>query len=95
MQNIIDPWIVGCNFNFILDSSEKWGGLLVNYNGTTDVNQCVNTCSLTNLEYSESNYTWWNKRTEEECILKRLHRVFENQKFVNEFSSSEVRHLIT
>lgn len=39
-------------------------------------------------------YTWWNERIEEDCILKRLDRIFGNNEFMQEFPTSEVHHLI-
>ncbi|XP_060211814.1 uncharacterized protein LOC132639380 [Lycium barbarum] len=45
-------------------------------------------------KFCSNKYTWWNGRNEEECIFKRLDRVFGNQKFMDLFPSSEVSHFI-
>lgn len=46
------------------------------------------------LKTTGSRYTWWNGRTEGECIFKRLDRVLGNQALFNLIPSSEVHHLI-
>ncbi|XP_049356312.1 uncharacterized protein LOC125820932 [Solanum verrucosum] len=46
------------------------------------------------LKFTGSCYTWWNGRIEEDCIFKRLDRVFGNNEFMNTFQGSEVHHLI-
>ncbi|XP_060190556.1 uncharacterized protein LOC132619776 [Lycium barbarum] len=92
--NIQGPWIIGKNFNVILRPNEKVGVLLVHLSETADFAHFVNNCGLMELKYSGSRYTWWNGRTEEDCIFKRLDRVFGNQEFMDLFPSSEVPHLI-
>ncbi|XP_060210563.1 uncharacterized protein LOC132637499 [Lycium barbarum] len=92
--NIQGPWIVGGDFNVILKSDEKLGGLPVHLAETDDFAHFVNNCGLMELKYFGSRYTWWNGRTEEDCIFKRLDRVFGNQEFMDLFLSSEVSHLI-
>ncbi|KAK6773704.1 hypothetical protein RDI58_028942 [Solanum bulbocastanum] len=78
-NNTICPWIVGGDFNTIIHESEKLGGLPVTQNKTTDFIQCINTCALNELKFIGSCYTWWNGRIEEDCIFKRLDRVFWKQ----------------
>ncbi|XP_060200399.1 uncharacterized protein LOC132628652 [Lycium barbarum] len=91
--NIQGPWIVGGDFYVILKADEKLGGLPVHLSKTIDFDHFVNNCGLMELK-SGSRYTWWNGRTEEDCIFKRLDRVFGNQEFINLSPSSEVSHLI-
>ncbi|KAH0761375.1 hypothetical protein KY290_017448 [Solanum tuberosum] len=88
------PWLVGGDFNVIMDSSEKLGGIPVTQNETVDFAQCINSCALTELKFTRSKYTWWNGRIEEDCIFKRLDRVFGNTEFIQHFLVSEVQHLI-
>lgn len=38
--------------------------------------QYINSCSLFEIMFKSSSYTWWNGGIEEECIFKRLDRVF-------------------
>lgn len=59
-----------------------------------DFAQCKNNYALTELPWSKSIYTWLNVRIEEECICKRLDRVFGNNDFIQEFPETKVQHLI-
>lgn len=93
-QRIQTLWVVGGNFNVILDLEEKQGGLQVTIQKTADFANCVNNCSLTEIKYTDSRFIWWNGRTDEDWQFKRLDRMFENQEFMDIFPSSEVHHLI-
>ncbi|KAH0705834.1 hypothetical protein KY285_010364 [Solanum tuberosum] len=73
------PWMVGGDFNVILGDEEKIGGLPVYPQEYEDFAFCVNSCDLFDLHFSGSPFTWWNGRTDERCIFKRLDRVVINQ----------------
>ncbi|KAG5632048.1 hypothetical protein H5410_003765 [Solanum commersonii] len=49
-------------------------GLPVTQYETIDFAHCINSCSLNELKFIGSKYTWWNGRIEEDCIFKRLDR---------------------
>lgn len=68
------PWIVGGDFNVILNDSKKLRGLLVIHVETSDFAQCASNCALIEFPFFGSIYTWWNERTREESIFKRLDR---------------------
>lgn len=94
MRPAVDiPWIVGGDFNVILNEEEKMGGLFEQQEAI-DFALCINNCSLIEPKFSRSNYTWWNGRIEKKCIFKRLDRVLVNNVFLDCFQSSEVFHLI-
>lgn len=93
-MNIQSAWLVEGDFNVILNPNEKLGGLPVTMQKTADFASCVNNCSLTKIRYTRNNFKWWNGRIEEDYQLKRLDRIFRNQKFMNIFPASEVHHLI-
>ncbi|KAK4710274.1 hypothetical protein R3W88_004787 [Solanum pinnatisectum] len=88
------PWMIGGDFNVILNEEEKQGGLPFMQREAMEFAQCINNCGLIELKYSGSNFTWWNGRIEEHCIFKRLDRVMGNQEFMDLLPSSEVQHLI-
>ncbi|KAK6784430.1 hypothetical protein RDI58_017885 [Solanum bulbocastanum] len=93
-ERIKVPWLIGGDFNVIKNGSEKLEGLPVTQQEVADFLQCINNYALTEIQFSGSVYTWWSGRIEEECIFKRLDRVFGNEKFHQEFTRSEVQHLI-
>ncbi|XP_049360162.1 uncharacterized protein LOC125824856 [Solanum verrucosum] len=92
--SMTSPWLVGGDFNVIIDDLEKYGGLPVQFNETEDFIHCNNTCQLTNLGFKESMYTWWNGKTDAACLFKRLDRCLGNQALQDLFPNLEVEHLI-
>ncbi|XP_070057236.1 uncharacterized protein [Nicotiana tomentosiformis] len=51
-------------------------------------------CTLYDLGFKGSLYTWWNGRSDIDCICKRLDRFLANQQFQDLFPALEVEHLI-
>lgn len=50
-------------------------------NEVEDFRQCINTCSLFDLGFKGTIYTWWNGRTDDDCTFKRLDRCSTNMEF--------------
>ncbi|XP_075091480.1 uncharacterized protein LOC142171691 [Nicotiana tabacum] len=88
------PWLVGGDFNVVLHEDGKIGGFPVHPPEYEDFAFCVNSCSLFEQGYKESPFTWWNERSNAECIFKRLNRIFVNLPFQNMLPTIEVEHLI-
>ncbi|XP_075101068.1 uncharacterized protein LOC142176735 [Nicotiana tabacum] len=88
------PWVVGGDFNVVLNEEEKIGGLPVYPLEYEDFTFCVNSCGLFDMGYKGSPFTWWNGRPNAECIFNRLERVFINLPFQTLFSSTKVEHHI-
>lgn len=95
LNNVIQkPWIVGGDFNIIINDSEKLGGLDIASDEIIDFTQCLNNSILSKISFTGSSYTWWNGRIEEACIFKRLDRVLGNSQFQQHIPNFEVEHLI-
>ncbi|KAG5606965.1 hypothetical protein H5410_028457 [Solanum commersonii] len=88
------PWVIGGDFNVVLNDSEKLGGLPVCQMETTDFAHCISDSGLIEFPFSGSLYTWWNGRTGEDSIFERLDRVLGNEAFWSECNNSEVTYLI-
>lgn len=88
------PWLVGGDFNIIMNEEEKLGRLPVSQMETFDFAQCISNCALTKLPFSGSIYTWWDEKNGEDSIFKRLDRVLGNQLFWLECNQSDVQHLV-
>ncbi|XP_070055567.1 uncharacterized protein [Nicotiana tomentosiformis] len=88
------PWLVGGDFNVILHEDEKIGELPVHPHKYEDFVFCVNSCGLFEQGYKGIPFTWWNGRSNVECIFKRLDRIFVNLPFQNMLPTIEVEHLI-
>lgn len=78
----------------ILHGDEKIGGLPVHPPEYEDFAFCVNSCGLFKQGNKGSPFTWWNGRSNAECIFKRLDRNFVNLPFQNMLPTIEVEHLI-
>ncbi|KAH0712322.1 hypothetical protein KY289_008281 [Solanum tuberosum] len=52
--NVDVPWIVGGDFNVILEETEKLGGLPVTQQETTDFAQCLSSCNLSEITFKAS-----------------------------------------
>ncbi|XP_075103611.1 uncharacterized protein LOC142178181 [Nicotiana tabacum] len=88
------PWLVGGDFNVLLNEEEKIGGLPVYPPEYEDFDFCVNSCELFDTSYKGSPFTWWNGRPNAECIFKRLDKIIVNSPFQSLFPTTEVKHLI-
>lgn len=73
-----------------MHESEKLGGLLVTQEETIDTISCINAYYLNELKFTRT----VTLDIEEECIFKRLERVFGNNEFMNTLQRNEVHHLI-
>lgn len=82
-NNMTDPWIIGGDFNVIINEEEKIGGLPILPAEYDDFAFCVNSCKLYEVQYKESPITWWNGRTDEHCIYKKLDKMLTNSQFEN------------
>nr|XP_016477413.1 PREDICTED: uncharacterized protein LOC107798896 [Nicotiana tabacum] len=87
-------WLVGGDFNVVLHEDEKIGRLPVHPTEYEDFAFCVNSCGLLKKGYKGSPFTWWNGRSNVECIFKRLNRTFVNFPFQNMLPTIEVEHQI-
>lgn len=84
---------MGGDFNVILNEEEKLGGLEFTQQEAINFAHCISYSGLSKINFSGSNYTWWNSRTDEACTFKRLDRIIANARIWELFPSSEVQHL--
>lgn len=83
-------WIIGGDFNVILNEEEKLGGLEFEQTEAIDFGFFINNCELEELKFSGSKFTWWDSKAAEDCIFKRLEKILVNQEFMNLFPASKV-----
>ncbi|XP_070032139.1 uncharacterized protein [Nicotiana tomentosiformis] len=88
------PWVVGGDFNVLIDEDEKIGEIPVYPPEYEDFACCANSCALFDVGYKGSPFTWWNGRPNSECIFKRPDRIFVNQHFQQLYPRIKVEHLI-
>ncbi|XP_060200359.1 uncharacterized protein LOC132628609 [Lycium barbarum] len=92
-NNMTALWLVGGDFNVILNEEEKIGGLPVLPQEYEDFAFCLNSCKLHEMPFKGSPFTWWNGRAANDCIFKRLDRIVYNDALQNWFGQLEVEHL--
>ncbi|XP_060183100.1 uncharacterized protein LOC132613059 [Lycium barbarum] len=62
------PWLIGGDFNVILNGEEKIGGLPGFPQEYEDFALCVNSYELTDINFKGSPFTWWNGRTTQNFV---------------------------
>ena len=82
-------WICLGDFNTTLYPNEVFGGNTRRDQGTVEFNECVNASCLVDLRYTGNFYTWNNRRSGLEHIIKRkLDRALVNQGWLDYFPSA-------
>lgn len=79
MANSNLSWLIGEDFNAILNEEEKIGGLPVTQQDVEDFAFCVNSCDLKEVPFKGNPYTWWNGRAGDDYIFERLDRILVNE----------------
>lgn len=77
----------------MLNEEEKIGGLPVIDVDHEDFENCIFSCDLNKIQFKGSPFTWWNGRTDSNCIFERLDKNFSNQEMQDRFNHMEVEHL--
>lgn len=52
------PWLIGGNFNIVLNLEEKIRGLPVIDADHEDFETCISSCDLSEIPFKESHFTW-------------------------------------
>ncbi|XP_060182476.1 uncharacterized protein LOC132612168 [Lycium barbarum] len=87
------PWMVGGDFNVVMNDQEKIGGVPIVPQDYEDFAFCINSCDLFETGFKGSPFTWWNSRAGDDCIFERLNIIFFNSQFQQWFGHIEVEHL--
>ncbi|XP_060182470.1 uncharacterized protein LOC132612164 [Lycium barbarum] len=87
------PWAVCGDFNSILSTEEKMGGIPHGLNKSIPFMECLQDCGLNDIGFSGSRFTWCNERKEENVIWKRLDRMVVNDNWNDVFPISNVIHM--
>lgn len=67
-----NTWLVLRDFNEILKSREKWGGIPRQGESVEDVKRTVAQCNLLDLGLFGPKFTWCNNREREACISEMI-----------------------
>lgn len=93
-KNYKGPWMVGENFNDIMESNEKFGGRPLNYNREKYLWSEISTCNLTDIGYKGCKFTWSNHRKRNKgLIMERLDKILGNEESFELFPNCSIIHL--
>ncbi|XP_071921862.1 uncharacterized protein [Coffea arabica] len=87
------PWLVGGDFNVVIDAGEKKGGLPFRLSEALDFLDCMSSAELFDAGFSGSSYTWCNNRLGRARIWKRLDRLLLNASCYDAGLAVSVSHL--
>ncbi|KAA3468467.1 Exo_endo_phos domain-containing protein [Gossypium australe] len=87
------PWLVAGDFNEIMYSFEKRGGLPRDQKRTEVFRDTLEECRLMDVGYSEAWFTWEKGNLPETNIRERLDRGVANEKWFTLFPMGSVQHL--
>ncbi|XP_074265666.1 uncharacterized protein LOC141588110 [Silene latifolia] len=79
-QQINGPWIIGGDFNCVLQTNERLGGN-VSIAESEPFYDCLQDCGLMDLAATRAFYTWNNKQPPATKIYSRLDRLFVNHEW--------------
>ncbi|KAI3473655.1 hypothetical protein Pfo_031429 [Paulownia fortunei] len=83
------PWLVGGDFNVILDPHEKKGSSILNTTAMNDFGDMITNCGLIDAGFEGQCFTWTNKR-----VWERLDRILYSDAWLHTFQSTKVTHLL-
>ncbi|XP_020249470.1 uncharacterized protein LOC109826864 [Asparagus officinalis] len=92
-QSVTSPWVIGGDFNSIINNGEKIGGAMVTESETEDFQDFISSCQFVHLKTTGCFYTWCNKQDKDTRIWSRLDRVLINEEWVQQYTSSQVEFL--
>ncbi|KAL2940045.1 7-cyano-7-deazaguanine synthase [Bienertia sinuspersici] len=72
------PWLIGGDFNLMMESTEKNGGGVFNVNEADILRSAVQACDLVDMGFVGYEFTWSNNRGGEGNIQERLDRFLAN-----------------
>ncbi|KAF6172162.1 hypothetical protein GIB67_003854 [Kingdonia uniflora] len=81
------PWLVVGDFNVILSSGEKKGGVPSSNTAISDFQNCVDALELIQCPSKGLKYTWCNMQRGNNRILLLLDRIFMNSKWAEKFGN--------
>ncbi|KAA8521347.1 hypothetical protein F0562_012015 [Nyssa sinensis] len=87
------PWIVMGDFNVVQFSNERIGGSTDWPPCMEECNNCLINAELEDLKYTSFHLTWTNCQYDNDTILRKLDRVLANDRWMVDFSNSEVKFL--
>ncbi|CAI9090377.1 OLC1v1025140C1 [Oldenlandia corymbosa var. corymbosa] len=87
-SNNTRPWLVIGDFNSILRSDEKFGGVQGVSQDTGLFQMTIDQCELSEMKTQGAGFTWCNKQLGDKRIMSRLDRALVNKKWMDVFTDA-------
>lgn len=87
------PWMVGGDFNTILNADEKIGRVDASLISMNDFRDCVDACGLMDCGYTGSKFTWSNNQAGQNRVWGRWDRILVNSVWISSLPMLTVEHL--
>lgn len=81
------------DFNVVMNEKDKLGEPTIYPLEYENFALCLYSCELGEINSKGSPFTWWNSRTDDQCIFKKLDRMVANQVFHKSYRFIEVEYL--
>lgn len=92
-QNRPEPWWLTGDFNDIIDSSEKQGGVIRAEGTFLDLRTLMSECDLYDLQHS-GNFLSWRGKRHDHLVFCRLDRSMSNSRWAEEYPSGRSEYLM-
>ncbi|BFG30893.1 hypothetical protein CerSpe_171670 [Prunus speciosa] len=87
------PWVVGGDFNEVLELNEYLGRRYRPASQMRDFGMALEDCGLTSMKYKGYKYTWTNNRSGDDRVQLRLDRGVANTAFFLAFPGAIIHHV--
>ncbi|KAL7111975.1 hypothetical protein ACP275_05G123500 [Erythranthe tilingii] len=87
------PWMVGGDFNEILDNTEKEGGPPRLPSSIRAFMEAMEECALSDIGFTGDQFTWSNNRQYPDTVRCRLDRVYATLDWITMYPHAQVSHL--
>ncbi|XP_020262988.1 uncharacterized protein LOC109838968 [Asparagus officinalis] len=93
-RTVSGPWLVGGDFNAILNGEEKMGGAQVSDAETEDFQNFIVSSHLKHIKSTGCFFTWSNKQDAHTRIWCKLDRMLVNEDWILQYTSSQTEYLM-
>ncbi|XP_020255402.1 uncharacterized protein LOC109832461 [Asparagus officinalis] len=93
-RTVSGPWLVGGDFNAILNGEEKMGGAQVSDAEIEDFQNFIVSNHLKHIKSTGCFFTWSNKQDAHTRIWCRLDRMLVNEDWIFQYTSSQTEYLM-